>query len=151
MISFVVVVIKDSIQSRKLILDILIFNIIACIQSRHQNKALCNTYVYYSKNENAIKDTYCSCKSGKRTVGTCSHAASIIYYLSNTRYNLNKKGTYNIEKVFPDHTLRESSDEEFGGETELDSDMTEIEEYPTQTVNTITTTIYPVLSSDDND
>jgi hypothetical protein len=83
------------------------------IQSRHKTNTKYNTYITYSTNKNdtnPVKDWYCTCKNGSRTVGTCSHVASVIYYLSNARYNTTKSGRLSIEKIFPDYTSRESSD-----------------------------------------
>ena len=117
------------------------------IQSRHKGNTLYNCYITYSKTENCVKDTFCSCKSGKRTVGTCSHCTSIIYYLSNGRYNTNKKGTYNIEKIFPQHTLRKSSDEsDNNSATEIDTEATEIESDATEIEDNPANTLYPDLS-----
>src|SRR5687768_1642328 len=47
----------------------------AQIGSRHSNANKYNTYVSYKPNDNsykAIDGWLCTCKSGKRTVGTCS-------------------------------------------------------------------------------
>ena len=68
-----------------------------------------------------IKEWYCTCKVGKRTVGTCSHVASVIWYLSNARYNSTKSKKFTIEKIFPDFPTRDSSDE-------YESDTTIVEE-----------------------
>jgi hypothetical protein len=94
------------------------------IQSRHSNSTKYNSYITYSSepnDNNPIKDWYCTCKSGKRTVGTCSHVASVIYYLSNARYNSTKSGKFNIDKVFPEYVSRESNDEsdDSGGDNTL--------------------------------
>ena len=79
---------------------------------------------------------------------TCcnAHCTSIIYYLSNGRYNTNKKGTYNIEKIFPQHTLRESSDESDNSDTEIDTEATEIESDATEIEDNPANTLYPDLS-----
>jgi hypothetical protein len=80
------------------------------IQSRHSNSTKYNSYVTFTTNQ--IRDWYCTCKSGKRTVGCCSHIASVVYYLSNYRYSSNKTQNINIDKIFPDNTVQESSEEE---------------------------------------
>jgi len=47
------------------------------------------TYVQYVPNKNDCDgiEWYCTCLSGCRTVGCCSHIASVIYYLSNAKWN----------------------------------------------------------------
>jgi hypothetical protein len=115
------------------------------IQSRHSNNTKYNSYITYSTNSNdanPINDWYCTCKSGKRTVGCCSHIASVIYYLSNARYETPKNGIFSIETIFPGHISRESSDEN-------DSDSTDIYDLPgTSGYNPV----YPSLAGlDDSD
>lgn len=34
----------------------------------------------------AIKGYYCDCANGLRTIGSCSHIAALVYYLSYGRY-----------------------------------------------------------------
>ena len=41
------------------------------------------------ENENHIQGYYCSCKSGARTVGTCAHIASIIWFLGYAQHQEN--------------------------------------------------------------
>ena len=44
---------------------------------------------YHHLNTNTcsgIQSWYCTCKNGTRTVGCCSHIASIIYYFSLAKY-----------------------------------------------------------------
>ena len=84
------------------------------IQSRHSNNTKYNAYITYSsdnRDKNPIKDWYCTCKTGKRTVGTCSHVSSVIYYLSNARYNQTTNEKFTIEKIFPEYVSRESDEE----------------------------------------
>jgi hypothetical protein len=84
------------------------------IQSRHKNNTKYNSYIAYSINKhdtNPIKDWYCTCKIGTRTVGCCSHIGSVIYYLSNARYETIKNGKFTMEKIFNDYTAREGSDD----------------------------------------
>jgi hypothetical protein len=74
----------------------------ARIQSRHCNSKKYFTYITYDKTKRdhtAIKDTICSCNTGKRTIGTCGHATSVIYYLSHARYTKTKKSTVNIDSI----------------------------------------------------
>ena len=66
---------------------------------------------------------------------------------NNGRYNTNKKGTYNIEKIFPQHTLRKSSDEsDNNSATEIDTEATEIESDATEIEDNPANTLYPDLS-----
>ncbi|CAF0970388.1 unnamed protein product [Brachionus calyciflorus] len=53
------------------------------IHSRHSNRVKYKVFVKLLPNSNDIKslEWVCSCKSGKRTVGCCTHVASVIYYL----------------------------------------------------------------------
>jgi len=77
----------------------------AVIKSRHSNSTKYNVYVKYQTNSNsvdAIESWYCTCKAGMRTVGCCSHVASIIYFLSHGKYlehipNPNSK----LTSIFP--------------------------------------------------
>lgn len=81
----------------------------ARIQSRHKNSALYNTYVKYlptTNNSNgdhrSIKGWYCTCKNGARTLGCCSHVASIIYYFGtviHAEYFTNPAA--NLPSIFP--------------------------------------------------
>ena len=55
------------------------------IQSRHIGSKKYNEYVKYKPltyTLDGIESWYCTCKAGMRTVGCCSHVASIIYFLS---------------------------------------------------------------------
>lgn len=38
-----------------------------------------------------IEGYYCTCKSGARTLGTCAHVASVLWYLGYARYEENVK------------------------------------------------------------
>lgn len=64
----------------------------ALIQSRHSNKTKYKLFIKYLPNKNdykAIDSWVCSCKVGLRTVGCCSHIASVIYYMSYAKYSTN--------------------------------------------------------------
>ena len=61
----------------------------ARVMSRHLNKVKYFVYIKYKPNENSIEgitDWFCRCKNGSRTLGSCAHIASVIYFLSNIRY-----------------------------------------------------------------
>ncbi len=48
----------------------------AKIQSRHISAKTYNIYIQYTLNQNdadGIQGCYCTCKSGRRTIGCCSH------------------------------------------------------------------------------
>jgi hypothetical protein len=52
------------------------------IRSRHSNSTKYNVYVKYQPNSDSVDGIecwYCTCKTGMRTVGCCSHMAS--FYL----------------------------------------------------------------------
>ncbi|XP_041989210.1 uncharacterized protein LOC121740537 [Aricia agestis] len=54
------------------------------IQSRHVQARIYYCYILY--NRNAITEYCCSCIHGRRTLGSCAHIISIVYYLSWGRY-----------------------------------------------------------------
>lgn len=61
----------------------------ALIRSRHINSKTYKCYVEYKPNSigySGILRHACDCANGLRTVGSCSHIAAVIYYLSNARY-----------------------------------------------------------------
>lgn len=90
----------------------------ARIKSRHSNANTYNTYIAYKPNINsykAIDSWYCTCKSGKRTVGTCSHIATVIYKFSYQKDNPNQSKK-SLDSIFPALPYYESS------ETEIDSE-----------------------------
>lgn len=53
------------------------------IRSRHKSQVKYNVWIRYDilDNTDPIKDYYCICTAGRRTVGMCAHTASIIYFL----------------------------------------------------------------------
>lgn len=60
------------------------------IQSRHTRTRTYYTYILVNSDHNgleALSNYYCSCKSGRRTVGTCSHVMSIVWFLAWGRLN----------------------------------------------------------------
>lgn len=61
------------------------------IQSRHVRNKTYYTYILYDSNvqgRSAIKEYYCSCIHGRRTLGSCAHVISILYYLGWARHNM---------------------------------------------------------------
>lgn len=58
------------------------------VRSRHINARTYKCYVQYDKDVGiaAIEGHCCTCANGLRTVGCCSHVASLIYHLSYGRY-----------------------------------------------------------------
>ncbi|XP_058806333.1 uncharacterized protein LOC131672854 [Phymastichus coffea] len=59
------------------------------VKSRHINSKTYKAYVEYEPQTYGIKGIKrycCNCSNGNRTVGCCSHVASIIYYLAHARY-----------------------------------------------------------------
>jgi hypothetical protein len=120
------------------------------IQSRHSNATKYNSYITYSpttnsvaNDSNSIKDWICSCKNGRRTVGCCSHVASVIYYLSHGRYVQSNKLNSTIGSIFQSHVVAESSDD--STDTSNDTEVSDIETETTE-VESITSSIYPDLS-----
>jgi len=64
----------------------------AKVQSRHKNSKQYFTYITYdttptiNNDTGSIQDWICTCHSGKRTMGPCAHATSVISFLSHDRY-----------------------------------------------------------------
>ena len=111
------------------------------INSRHSNSTKYNTFITYNTNTNSIDDYICSCKSGRRTVGCCSHVATVIHYLSNARYAKIKTSKFATGTIFPDNPILESSDSDSTIiDTDTDSDETIIDD-------TNYERIYPDLST----
>ena len=82
------------------------------IQSRHVNSKQYLTYIAYDKtvtDYSSIKETICSCNAGKRTVGSCAHATSVMLYLGNTRYNSTKKSRFTLDTIYSRQVPSESS------------------------------------------
>jgi hypothetical protein len=107
------------------------------IKSRHSSSKTYNTYISYKPNINshkAIDSWICTCKSGKRTVGTCSHIATVIYKLGVTGEKARTRSIKSLESIFPSLPVYESSDS--------DVEMPQTDEIPVNTYNRI----YPDLS-----
>lgn len=58
------------------------------IWSRFQNRVKHQIWIEYG---HEIIGYYCTCKSGARTVGTCSHVASVLWFLGYSRFENNIK------------------------------------------------------------
>lgn len=59
------------------------------IQSRHVRARTYYCYILIDRNQvgrNAITQYYCTCLTGRRTVGSCAHIISLIWYLGVGRY-----------------------------------------------------------------
>ena len=59
------------------------------IQSRHVRARQYYTYILINparQGRQSVEDYYCSCIHGRRTVGSCAHIASIVYFLSWARH-----------------------------------------------------------------
>ena len=85
------------------------------VQSRHSNAKTYNTYVTYKPNNNsldAIDSWFCTCKSGKRTVGCCSHVATMIYKLSLGKNRNWAKMAKSLATIFPSILIIETSKSE---------------------------------------
>ena len=85
-------------------------------------RCLWNIFYNVRINVYEIQKLCLSGKSGKRTVGCCSHVASIIYYLSNARYNSSIRNNNLLDKIFTEPVCDDSSDE-----SDTDSDATEVD------------------------
>lgn len=59
------------------------------IRSRHKQSKTYNCYIQYQPEAigaSAINRYYCDCPNGTRTIGCCSHVATVIFFLSHARY-----------------------------------------------------------------
>ncbi|KAJ8720844.1 hypothetical protein PYW08_006309 [Mythimna loreyi] len=59
------------------------------IHSRHVTTKIYYTYIMFDESVNginAITEYYCSCYHGKRTLGSCAHIISVVYYLGWARH-----------------------------------------------------------------
>lgn len=69
------------------------------VYSRFRNRSKYEIYISYNENvaegvdenlDNTLVDGYyCTCKTGARTLGTCAHVASVLWYLGYARYEQN--------------------------------------------------------------
>ncbi|CAF0918056.1 unnamed protein product [Brachionus calyciflorus] len=88
------------------------------IQSRHSWSVNYKVNVSYlsniehQKNQVPINGWYCPCKNGSRTIGCCSHIASIIFYFGYARYldEIPKPASF-LSSIYP-NCFNDSSDEE---------------------------------------
>jgi hypothetical protein len=60
------------------------------VQSRHKNRTMYDVFVVYLPNSDDFDSIrwHCVCLTGSRSCGCCSHVATIIYYLSCGRYEV---------------------------------------------------------------
>lgn len=80
------------------------------IQSRHVTTKTYYTYVVFDENIQgitAIKEYYCTCYHGKRTLGSCAHVISILYYLGWARHQDN----FDHPALGMDYVLRDIENE----------------------------------------
>lgn len=54
--------------------------------SRHQSSKSYYLYVRYTSTD--VTAWYCQCKAGARVVGTCSHVASVLWWLCHARHRM---------------------------------------------------------------
>jgi len=86
-----------------------------CVQLRNSNANTYNTYVTYKPNNNsldAIDSWFCTCKSGKRTMGCRSHVATMIYKLSLGKNKNSAKMAKSLATIFPSILIIETSESE---------------------------------------
>jgi hypothetical protein len=104
------------------------------IKSRHKNRKSYTCYVSYKPNmssHRAIDSYICTCPIGKRTVGTCSHVASLIYKLS-TLNDTKEKSRKTLDSIFPSLPVYDSS-----SETETDDEYSEFHSFSAYTESTL--------------
>jgi hypothetical protein len=102
-------------EDKKNVLDPNAILIRTRVQSRHTTTKTYNTYIIYKNNNNSLEGIdswFCTCKSGKRTVGCCSHIASTIYKLSLGKHQNSAKMAKSLAKIFPSIPIIETSESE---------------------------------------
>ncbi|CAF1095286.1 unnamed protein product, partial [Brachionus calyciflorus] len=64
--------------------------VFAKIQSRHSNSLKYKIFLRFKPHSNNLDNLswVCSSKTGKRTLGCCSHVAALIYFMGYGRYHL---------------------------------------------------------------
>ena len=70
------------------------------LQSRHISSKTYQVWIQYDSDH--VKAWYCQCRAGARTVGTCSHVASVIWYLSGLSGPINDCGIQDWGKYIDD-------------------------------------------------
>ena len=93
----------------------------AKMHSRYSSSKIRTIYVLADTSKtgrDAILAMHCSCDSGSRTVGSCAHTITLIWYLSHAHKYMQPPKRNLIEELFnhKDMTLKSDSD------TEIDSD-----------------------------
>ncbi|XP_069107262.1 uncharacterized protein [Argopecten irradians] len=92
-------------------------NIISAkIQSRHVSSKVHQSWIMF--NECSIQGWYCKCRTGARTVGSCAHVASVIWYLgfakhSDKEFHVGKDWSqFLMDAASPEPVMVDHSDEE---------------------------------------
>ena len=85
------------------------------VQSRHVSRKAYNVYIEYQSRglgPSAIRGYMCRCKSGLRTVGTCSHVTAVLWFLGLARYQgpIKPVGEHHME-IFVPSDIEESDNE----------------------------------------
>lgn len=101
----------------------------AQMQSRHSNATKYRVFILINSEKSfasSIEYTYCTCKTGCRTIGTCAHSASFIWYLSYGRHleNIRQPAKY-LDTFF--QSLIPLPIREIDGSEESDDDLIETE------------------------
>jgi hypothetical protein len=98
--------------------------IYASVRSWHKKNSKYNVYIKFNENSNedtdvfeSIKSWYCSCSSGSRTLGMCSHCTTVIYALG---LNPQKKTSRKI--IFDDVPQKRKSKTSKDNAVEADSE-----------------------------
>jgi len=86
----------------------------ANFSSRHIASKTYKTYITYQKNDNSLEkiNWVCNCRNGNRTVGCCSHVASLVYHLNYGKYHTPRITAAFLDTIFPSATIIESTDDE---------------------------------------
>lgn len=77
----------------------------ARIQSRHVRARTYYTYILINRDQvgrNAINQCYCTCLTGRRTIGTCAHVVSVIWYLGLGRHEPFVAPAYHLMQIIID-------------------------------------------------
>jgi hypothetical protein len=91
--------------------------LLASIQSRHIERMKYDVVIAFKPKIKDVSSIYawnCTCKIGKRSVGCCSHVASIIFYLSFGMYEKDlKKPGVSLNRLFKISDENENHTDDF--------------------------------------
>lgn len=95
------------------------------LSSRHSSSKTYNVWVEYT--DDNVTGWYCTCKLGTRIVGCCAHVASVIWYLSYSRWNEHTDKSYKCKMMSSLVDSRDAPDTDTDAESDASSVINEEE------------------------